>query len=134
MNDNNVNAIAKQIGDAIGQLNEAARPLLAHGWEVYTRQQFISGVAAIVINLLVLLPLLVASAIFLPKLFRWAKGYVYAKPENEGCAYLVPGILSFAGLVVVAFTIHNLVDGAMHMINPEYYAFQDILAQLGLSK
>jgi uncharacterized membrane protein len=129
-----VNGIAKQIADAIGQVNKAAQPVLLHGWDIYVRQQFMSGVVGLTLNLLFAIPLVIVAIIFLPKLYRWARNYDYDDSRNDGLAYLVPAILNVVAVIALVFMIFNIAGAVMHIVNPEYYAFQDILTQLGLNK
>ena len=125
-----VTVIAKQVSDAISQVSSAAQVILVHGWEVYVRQQVFSGIENVVVNGVLLIIVLVSCGRFLPGLYSWAKNYKYKDYENDGVAYLLPGLLSVLSAFLLIVTLHNISDGVMHIINPEYYAIQEIVSQV----
>lgn len=119
-------AIAPVIEQLAAKLGVAAE----HLWGVLVRQAVNDGVAAIITAIACFVGIFV-----LVKLFKWL---YKANEESKKKSFSNLGDLNceigmvFIGLFIVTVifsVIFYLVSGIKHLINPEYYAFMDIIGQ-----
>jgi hypothetical protein len=112
------------INKLVEQLKDYAGPLAQHGWEILVRQQYIQGIQEMIWAVALLL-FVVVGYIFGKKLWKWA-GTVRLGTEDQGIQY-IPAVITWVVSVILVFVSVGLIsDGIAHLLNPEYYAVQQI--------
>ena len=112
------------INKLVDQLQKYAGPLAQHGWEILVRQQYIQGISQI-IWAVALIVLSIAGYFFGKKMWQWGKTIKMGYGDN-GWQY-TPAVLAWLVTIIMVFVAVALTsDGVAHMLNPEYYAAQNI--------
>lgn len=130
------------IGDAaiqgINALIDTVKSIAPGMWEIYTKQQVITGYANIIIGVLMLL-----TVFGLLKFVKWVKAKdneseyldgdrgdknpnywtLYQRQRVIQIGFITIGILSLIGLFLV-------VGGVLQILNPEYYAIKELLSMI----
>lgn len=112
------------INKLVEQLKNYAGPLAEHGWEVLVRQQYIQGVQQIIWAVALLI--FVVIGYFLgKKLWKWA-GKFELGYGDQGMQYIPAVVMWVASVILLFVAVFEVTDGIGHMLNPEYYAVQQI--------
>jgi hypothetical protein len=111
----------KSIQDALTPLATKLGEGAAHVYAIYVREQYVSGVGSIIWSVVWLL-LSAAVIVGASKLFRWA-----SKEDEEEVMTAAVIMGTGLGLVILVIATSCLDSGIQHLLNPEYYAIQDIL-------
>lgn len=112
------------INKLVEQLKNYAGPLAEHGWEVLVRQQYIQGIQEFIWA--VALVIIAICAIILGfKFWKWAKK-VEINSYNEGLQYILPVMTWIVSVIMIFIAVGLTSDGVAHILNPEYYAVQQI--------
>ena len=118
----------KAIGDALKPLAEKIGQGGAHVYEVFTRQQYVLGIGFFIWGGLALILAVAAAGVAITHFRRWSK----LKAEKAGWSETeTPGMITVIALTATMFglivAVGFISSGTMHLLNPEYYAIQDIL-------
>ena len=118
----------KAIGEALKPLADKLGQGAAHIYEVFVKQQYVTGVAFLIWGGLALLLAVTAAGIGLSFYKKWstlkAEDAGWERTETPGTVAVVTSVATFLLLVVMT---GFAASGVMHLLNPEYYAIQDVL-------
>lgn len=119
MNADTVKAIQDALTPLATKIGEGA----AHVYQIYVKQQYVTGIGEIISCAVLLLIVLALTILFV----RWADATepdIYSLVESKVTRKV---LVVMAGAFACFILTFILVDGVQHLINPEYYAIQDIL-------
>lgn len=127
--------VTVNINQLVEQLKQMAGPLALHAWEIMVRQQVIAGIQSLVTGA-VLLAVAVIALIAAYRLLGWARRYEYTGDSvlsggysgEGGMQYIAPTVPVVIAAILVAVAVALVNDGIAHLLNPEYYAIQDVLS------
>lgn len=113
-------AIAPLIEQLAAKLGVAAE----HLWGVLVRQAVVDGVGGLIISVFA------AIAIFCT--IKFTPSLVNKDSELQELTWQggVACLLIIAGIVSIVVLPVSLIGGIKHVLNPEYYAFMDIMSQI----
>ncbi len=95
-------------------------------WDIYLRQQIILGVSSLLTNLLIVLSCGVYAMKALPK--AWHRLTDIDDEDFLGIVGMLTGALSLIAAIVFFFILTgNLQNDLGHILNPAYYAIQDLI-------
>lgn len=112
------------INKLVEQIKQYAGPVAQHGWEILVKQQYIQGVQQL-IWAVACVALAIVSYRLGWRLWRWADT-VKLDYENDGVQYILPVLSWIVAIIVAIVSVALLTDGVAHLLNPEYYAVQQI--------
>lgn len=145
------------VNKLVDQLQQIGGQLVTHVLRVYIRQQFNIGITELVIGVLqalVAIILAVTTIILIRKVIHWwaewseaetslkndfpytnspGRNDVAMRKENAEVRGWVAGILAAVtgcvGFVLAIVSVNTLYDAVLHLLNPEYFAIQQILGR-----
>lgn len=112
------------INKLVEQIKQYAGPVAQHGWEILVKQQYIQGIQQL-IWAVALFILVIVSYRLGWRLWKWA-GTVELDYTNDGIQWIPCVIAWIISAILVITSIALLSDGVAHLLNPEYYAVQQI--------
>lgn len=119
------------VSKIIDQLKEALGPISQQVMEAYIRQQMVVGVQSLV-SAAAALVVMATMGYVSKRLWSWARAGWDGHPGDEDWAFA--HFLPIGCLVVTAFAfffaVGQIENGVAHLVNPTYYAIQDLLSNL----
>jgi cytochrome bd-type quinol oxidase subunit 2 len=113
----------RAIKDALTPIANKLGQGAGHLYEVFIRQQYVHGISEFIWAGGLLILAILATCLFF-----------YSKKRCEEESYsdwaLGVGVGGVATLAFLLISFGLIADGAMHILNPEYYAIKDIACQL----
>lgn len=106
----------KLVIDFLTKLGEQISTTGKEVFEVYTKQAYVTGVADLILGFV----LLIAFGFLV-------KGAIWAYKENEESWLWGFNIFNFFVIIIMLGSFYN---GTKEMINPQYYAIQDLVRSL----
>lgn len=113
-----------KIGEAITQIAHGLGVASEHVYGVLIRQQFVDGLVDVCISIIA--PIL--YIIVMMYLLRLRKNIDSYWEDEVSAIVIIVGVGGFIATTVIFFNLFP--DGLKHLINPEYYAMQQILDYL----
>lgn len=108
----------KAISDALAPLASKLEQTGGHVYQIFTRQQYITGIVGIVWGV-VMLMISMVLAYNLARLIKW--------DVEDGTDGAISTMVVITGIGLFFLGTLVLLDGFQHLMNPEYYTITDIL-------
>lgn len=109
---------------ATQKISAVLTPAIANGWEMYRTQMIIEGYASIFYGLIMLAGIYVCY-----RFVKWANGLedTYSNEFVRDCGPMI--VIVVAGALLI-FGIPEIINGVMHVLNPDYYVLKDLIGAL----
>lgn len=120
MNEQNVKQIIDMVQKGIDTASKNLGVAVPHLWEVLIRQQYIKGIQGIVT--------FIVSLVCIYPLWRLTRYFRNLEEEDPYSAWDFATFFTFIGMVVlITIGFFSFYDSIGQLLNPEYYAIQDII-------
>ncbi len=111
--------LLKRFDTLTSKLGEAG----GHVWSWYVRQSYVEGIVNLVMAGILILFILLCVKIFYIALAR-TETDEYA---DSSWVWMIASPV--AGFILTILTLCNIYDGLLHLLNPSYYALQNLLGR-----
>lgn len=121
---NEIELVSEKLASAFQYLAEKAGIATEYFWPIFVRQQFAEGLGPLLVCLLII-TIVGISAFAVRKIEYFEEGT--SDPTAKLFIHIVGGVITFFMIMAIAFEGASWVT---HMINPEYYAIQDLMRMI----
>jgi len=120
----------KLILDFLSKLGEQVSSTGQEVFKIYMQQSYVDGISSLIWAAVLFLIFIVGSGIVSFKILKYAKK-LKEKDDYDEEEYIIAMVISIAVIVVsiiifLIFGMSELTNGIKHLINPQYYALQDL--------
>jgi len=122
----------KLILDFLSKLGEQVSSTGQEVFKIYMQQSYVDGISSLIWATVLFLIFIVGSGIVSFKILKYAKK-LKEKDEDDYDEeeYIIAMVIGIAVIVVsiiifLIFGMSELTNGIKHLINPQYYALQDL--------
>jgi formate hydrogenlyase subunit 3/multisubunit Na+/H+ antiporter MnhD subunit len=126
MTEDIINKAFDLISQAFQKLSEGAQ----YGYNIYVKQQVTNGIIGLLISVLILGLIIIVTCKFIKsiKVKKAASQYYkFFDDESEGMCIATVLIIIIC-IIIGTFMVFMFADSLKQLINPEYYAIQEILS------
>jgi len=120
----------KLILDFLSKLDEQVSSTGQEVFKIYMQQSYVDGISSLIWASVLFLIFIVGCGIVSFKILKYAKK-LKEKDDYDEEEYIIAMVISIAVIVVsiiifLIFGMSELTNGIKHLINPQYYALQDL--------
>jgi len=120
----------KLILDFLSKLGEQVSSTGQEVFKIYMQQSYVDGISSLIWASVLFLIFIVGCGIVSFKILKYAKK-LKEKDDYDEEEYIIAMVISIAVIVVsiiifLIFGMSELTNGIKHLINPQYYALQDL--------